>query len=127
MCEGTCNEACSDEEGQTNFGQHQVWPSQVWPIASLAERILAQNNILGQIDPDWWANFCLWLMWDCRADCPSAGTALPRTAQKFALFSLSRHNFHSFFPLLGVFSRNFGGVLKVRPFKCARLGSRAVV
>ena len=25
-------------------------------------------------------------------------------------FSLSRHNFHSFVPLLGVFSWNFGGV-----------------
>ena len=31
---------------------------------------------------------------------------------KMSLFSLSRHMFLSFFPLLGVFSWNFGGVLK---------------
>ena len=41
---------------------------------------------------------------------PSAASSLRRTAQNFAFFSLSRHNFHSFFPLLGVFSMNFGGV-----------------
>ena len=43
-------------------------------------------------------------------DPPSAGSAgLPSL-----FFSLSRHNFLSFFPLLGVFSWNFGGVLKAR-------------
>ena len=31
-----------------------------------------------------------------------------------SLFSLSRHGFHSFFPLLGVFSWNFGGVFEGR-------------
>ena len=50
--------------------------------------------------------------------------------QNFALFSLSRHNFHFFFSLsgcllvsfflsLGVFSWNFGGVLVGRDLKCA--------
>ena len=41
--------------------------------------------------------------------------------QNFALFfSFSRRKFHSFFSL-GVFSLNFGGVLKTKTFKCARL------
>ena len=31
-------------------------------------------------------------------------------AKKLSLFPRSRHNFLSFFPLLGVFSWNFGGV-----------------
>ena len=44
-----------------------------------------------------------------------------------AFFPLSSHNVHSFFPLLGVFSWNFGGVLKTGTLKCARLGSRVVV
>ena len=39
-------------------------------------------------------------------------TSFLRTAQNFALFSLSCHNFLSFFPLLGVLSWNFGGVSK---------------
>ena len=46
---------------------------------------------------------------------PSTGPPsgpLCRTAQNFALFSLSRHNFHSFFSLLGVLSWNFGGVFE---------------
>ena len=42
------------------------------------------------------------------------GTTLDPTAQNVALFSLSRHIFHSFFPLLGVFSWNFGGVFEDR-------------
>ena len=42
------------------------------------------------------------------------GPPSPRTAQNFALFSLSRHIFLSFFPLLGVFSWNFGGVFEGR-------------
>ena len=58
---------------------------------------------------------------------PSAGPPLRRTAQNFALFFPPRHNFHSFFSLLGVLSLNFGGVLKAGALKCARLGSRAVV
>ena len=48
-------------------------------------------------------------------------------AQHFALFSFSRHNFLSFFPLLG----SSRGILVVfvapGPLKCARLDSRAVV
>ena len=40
----------------------------------------------------------------------SPGPPLRRTAQNFAFFSLSRHNFHSFFSLLGVLALNFGGV-----------------
>ena len=46
-------------------------------------------------------------------------------ARNFAFFfplSLSRHKFLSFFPLLGVFSWNFGGALKRRALKCARFG-----
>ena len=39
---------------------------------------------------------------------------LRRTAQNFALFSFSRHNFHSFFSLLGVFSFSFSGVFEGR-------------
>ena len=44
-------------------------------------------------------------------------------AQNFALFfSLSRHNFLSFFSLLGVFSWNFGGFFcSAGALKCARL------
>ena len=40
-----------------------------------------------------------------------------------AFFSLSRHNFLSFFSLLGVFSWNFGGVFEAQAgaLKCARL------
>ena len=48
-------------------------------------------------------------------------TALPWTAQNFALFSLSRRKIRSFLPSLGVFSLNFGGVLKTKTLKCARL------
>ena len=40
-------------------------------------------------------------------DPPPQNPKIPRTAQNFALFSLSRHNFLSFFPLLGVLSLNF--------------------
>ena len=40
---------------------------------------------------------------------PSAGPPFPWTAQNFALFFLSHHNFHSFFSLWRVFSLNFGG------------------
>ena len=44
-------------------------------------------------------------------DSPSAGPPLRRTAQNFGLFfPFSRHNFLSFFSLLGVLSLNFGGV-----------------
>ena len=45
---------------------------------------------------------------------PSPGPPLRLTAQNFALFflHLPRHNFHSFFPVLGVFSKNFGGVFE---------------
>ena len=43
-------------------------------------------------------------------------------AQNFALFcSLSRRKIRSFLPSLGVFSLNFGGVLKTKTLKCARL------
>ena len=62
------------------------------------------------------------------------GTALPGTAlpldalpldrPKFrSFFSLSRRKIRSFLPSLGVFSLNFGGVLKTGTLKCARLGS----
>ena len=49
----------------------------------------------------------------------SSGPLLRRTpsfltAQNFAVFSLSRHNFHYYIPLLGVFSLNFGGVFEGR-------------
>ena len=47
-------------------------------------------------------------------------------AQNFALFSLSRLNFNSFFFLVGVFSWN-SGVLKRQALKCARLEFSAVV
>ena len=44
-----------------------------------------------------------------RSGAPRSGA--PRGgAQNFALFSLSRHNFLSFFSLLGILSWNFGGV-----------------
>ena len=47
-------------------------------------------------------------------------------AQNFALFfSLSRHNFHSFFPLLGVIKWNFGGVGAPGPSNVHVLGSGA--
>ena len=55
---------------------------------------------------------------------PSPGPLLPgppspEPPKISRFFSLSRHNFHSFFPLLGVFSWNFGGVLKHQdPEKC---------
>ena len=42
---------------------------------------------------------------------PFPGPPIRRTAQNFALFFPSSH-FHSFFPLLGVFSWNFGGVFE---------------
>ena len=54
---------------------------------------------------------------------PSAGpppdshlrrTPLRRTAQNFALFSLSRRKIRSFLPSLGVVSLNFGGVIEGR-------------
>ena len=47
-------------------------------------------------------------------------TALCRTAQNLALFSLSRHNVHSFLPSIGcLFVWNFAGV-----FEGAKTGSR---
>ena len=48
-------------------------------------------------------------------------TALRRTAQIFALFPLSRHNFHSSPTLLGVFSWNFGGLFENPALKRRRL------
>ena len=51
-----------------------------------------------------------------------------RTAQNFALFSLSCHNFHSFFSLsLCVFSLNFVGVFDGRDPKMCTFGLSAVV
>ena len=57
---------------------------------------------------------------------PFCQTSLRRTAQNVALFSLSHHKCSLFLSSLGVFTWNFGGVLKRRALKCARLGSRAV-
>ena len=57
----------------------------------------------------WWC--CCWccgLVWLLLFSTPGPPDAGP---PEISLFSLSRHNFHSFFPLLG-FSWNFGGVLK---------------
>ena len=45
-------------------------------------------------------------------------TGLPKMS---LFFPLSRHNFHSFFPLLWVFSRNFG-VFEAPDLTCARSG-----
>ena len=45
---------------------------------------------------------------------PSVSTPVRRTAQNFALFSLSHHIFHSFFPLLRVLSLKFGGDFEFR-------------
>ena len=125
--------------GQTNVGQNQVWPNQVWPIPSLAT--------FGQYQV--WPNE-LWPSQPVLMFCslssvsfssflfshgtPSPGppvknrtgpprTALRRTAQCFAL----HHYFHSFSPLLGVFSLNFGGVLKTGTLKRALWSSLAVV
>ena len=71
--------------GPTNFGQDQVWPRG------------PTNWFVHQGPP--------------RPEPPSPG---PSSAgpHKISLFSLSRHNFHSF--LLGVFSWNFGGVFEGR-------------
>ena len=51
----------------------------------------------------------------------------PQGRPKFRsfFFPLSRLNFHSFFPLLGIFSWKFGGVLKDGTLNCACLGSWA--
>ena len=74
-----------------------------------------------------WANLCVcWSKICALPDFPPPPPALCR-AQNFDLFSPSRHNFFSFFALLGVLTLNFGGVLKAGTLKCARLGSRAVV
>ena len=43
-------------------------------------------------------------------------------AQNFALFSLSRHIFHSFLPLLLVLSWNFGGVFEGRGAQMCMFG-----
>ena len=58
---------------------------------------------------------------------PPDGPPFPWTAQNFALFFLSsRRKFLSFFSLWGVFSLNFGGVLKTRTLKCARFRAPAL-
>ena len=55
-------------------------------------------------------------------DRPSPGPPLPLDRPKFrSFFSLSRRKIRSFLPSLGVFSLNFGGVLKTKTLKCARL------
>ena len=58
----------------------------------------------------------------CPRDRPSPGPP-----QNFALVSFSRRKIRSCLLSLGVFSWNFGGVLKAGTLKCARLGSRVVV
>ena len=95
------------------FGLKQYWPKTLtfkryWPKGSLLEE--------GAI-------CCLKLR---EGSPPSAGTALRRTAQNFALFFKSPI-FYSFFPLLGVFLWNLCGVFEGRGLKCSRVGSRAVV
>ena len=49
-----------------------------------------------------------------------------QTAQCFALFSLFCHNVHSFFPLLGILSWNFGGVFE-GPGPCVQVWSSLAV
>ena len=54
---------------------------------------------------------------------PLRRTSLRRTAQNFALLFLSRHNFHSFFPLSGSLLVEFCWCVLAGTLKCARLGS----
>ena len=49
-------------------------------------------------------------------------TALRRTALHRTALRRTAQNFTLFFPLLGVFSLNFGGVLKTKTLKCATFG-----
>ena len=55
------------------------------------------------------------LRWTIVRGTPLRRTPLRQTTQNFALFSLSRHNFRSFFPLLGVFSWYFEGLSNFGP------------
>ena len=59
----------------------------------------------------WFGVFVVVVRGVCYCDCGSCWWCPPldRSAQNFALFSLSRHIFCSFLPLLLVFSLNFGG------------------
>ena len=59
---------------------------------------------------------------------PSLGRPSPAPFPKFrSIFPLSRRKIHFFLHTLGVFSLNFGGVLKTGTLKCTRLEFSAVV
>ena len=103
-------------------GQAHDWPKSVWPKSAMTYCLAST--------PPFLAVLVLWLLlaWtplDHPAPDPPTHP-LRRTAQNFALvFFSSPAPFRSFFPLLGVFSLNFGGVFEGR--KCGHVGSRVVV
>ena len=99
-----------------------LWPT--LPKPSLVEPSLAKNHFgqLTRIGVSMFsANFHIWPP----PHTPPPSSAGPPSAgsQNLAFFSLSRHNFLSFFffSLLGVFAWNFGGARSARAMKCAHL------
>ena len=121
--------------GQTDFGQNRLWPKPTLAKTDFGQTDFGQTDF-GQTDFDlacvvlcvvcvaWVLFHCVkvglhvWVLvsrfgldrpsWDSPSlDRPSPG--LPKIS---LFFSLSRHKIHSFFPYLGVFSLNFGGVFE---------------
>ena len=92
-----------------SLAKSQVWPNQLWPdIFGFSMLITDPLNLLHNTPPQ---------SPPPPSPGPSAGPRIRRTPNPPDLpicssFSLACHNFHSVFPLLGVFSWNFGGVLK---------------
>ena len=101
--------------GHTICGQNQVWPNYLWTKPSLVKpTFLAKITRISVL---------VFLL--CSANVGIAGTPpslpspqapglLPAGPPKFFPYPTPHHNFHFFFPLLGVFSWNFGGVFEGR-------------
>ena len=87
---------------QRDHVRGQLWPNRVWPKPSLAKT----NFAVPPSDPE--------RPDPGRPDHPDRPDPQDRPPPKFRALSLFRHNFHYFFPLLGVFSLNFGGVFEGR-------------
>ena len=136
--------------GQTDFGQNRLWPKPTLAKTDFGQTDFGQTDF-GQTDFDlacvvlcvvcvaWVLFHCVkvglhvWVLvsrfgldrpsWDSPSlDRPSPG--LPKIS---LFFSLSRHKIHSFFPYLGVFSLNFGGVFEGQDPQMCTFGLSAVV
>ena len=113
---------------KTDFGQNRLWPNRLWPnrvrLVFVCVCVFVRVCVCVCVA---WVLVSRFRFGHVRnrpsGDRPSPWTALPLDRPKFRFFPLSRRKIRSFLPSLGVLSWNFGGVLKTKTLKCARLGS----